>query len=613
MRQSSIFAFAPFALVSLASLAACSGRNLCGDFGSSAPANAGSSSSSSSSGASSSGGYSGSKNAVQPESSEVAARAVAEANIVQLDDEQDRIYAVSRSGTLAIVDAAQPGALHLMGKTALPGRPFEMYRRGDVLLTMSNGAVGVDGNVVAPLSEGATPAAQDDRTSAVIAAVDVHDPSNARTLGTFKVAGEIADSRIVGNVLYLATYENTSCWGCGTARTVVTSFDVSQPAAPKQVDQVTFSSPSTGFDAAWAMPWKRSIVATPTRLYVGGLSADAATTTNEGVIEVLDIGDPTGILRRGAKISTSGPVLSRWQMDEHEGVLRVVSQHGAARTPNGDTFPDVDTFRIESSSSLVRIGHMTMQLPQQEGLKSVRFDKTRAYAITFQVETQTDPLFTIDLADAANPKQKGELAMPGWVFHIEPRGDRLIGLGLDSTDPSGSLNVSLFDVEDLSKPSLIQRQSFGPSYVQDAWITSSVLAEDQDRIQKAFRIFDDGLIVVPFSSGYDGCTTEGGVQLLEWSRSSLVKRGLAPLAGNPRRVIRRDSDLMKEILAVSDSTVRAFSIDLRDAPRPLADVTIGTCVPRTLPAGSGSTGGRGGPRGPRGSDVYDRPSYGSCF
>src|SRR5436190_1738267 len=54
-------------------------------------------------------------------------RAIAEADIVQLDDEQDRIYAMSRSGWLAIVDAAQPGKLSLMGKVGLSGEPFEMY------------------------------------------------------------------------------------------------------------------------------------------------------------------------------------------------------------------------------------------------------------------------------------------------------------------------------------------------------------------------------------------------------------------------------------------------------------------------------------------------------
>ena len=31
-----------------------------------------------------------------------------------------------------------------------------------------------------------------------------------------------------------------------------------------------------------------------------------------------------------------------------------------------------------------------------------------------------------DLSDPANPAQKGELKMPGWMFYLEPHGDRTV-------------------------------------------------------------------------------------------------------------------------------------------------------------------------------------------
>lgn len=552
-------------------------------------------------------------NAAPPSAAE-ASRAISEADIIQLDHEQNYVYAISKSGSLAIVDASQPGRLTLLGKGALPGQPFEMYRRGSTLVTMSNN--GVDANGVV-LSAGGTeggagstgsgpaappPAAPDPRGSAVISAVDVTNPASIRTLASFKVPGEIADSRVVGNVLYLATFENGQCYGCEASqpRTLVTTFDIANATAPKMIDQVVFLSPNGGSNGPWATPWKRSIVATQERLYVGGLASSAITTADEGIIEVLDISDPTGHLVRGAKITTSGPVLSRWQMDEHDGVLRVVSQRGAGRTANGERYPDIDTFRIESSSSFARIGHTTMTLPRQEGLKTVRFDGARGYAITFN---QGDPLFTIDLSDPANPAQKGELHIPGWIYHLEPRGDRLVGLGLDRNDNSGNLNVSLFDVSDMTAPVMLKRESFGPtSAYTDKDITSGVLAEDQDRIQKAFRIFDDGLIVIPYSSGdqyaQDSCQSQaGGVQLMELTTSSLTKRALLPVRGNPRRAIRRDSAVSREVIAVSDSNVTSFSIEQRDVVAQTADVVIGTCVPRaTSPNGGSSSGGWEGQR-----------------
>ena len=79
----------------------------------------------------------------------------------------------------------------------------------------------------------------------------------------------------------------------------------------------------------------------------------------------------------------------------------------------------------------------------------MRFDGPRGYAITAE---RKDPLFTIDLSNPALPKQAGELEMPGWIFHMEPRGDRLIGFGYDDTDASqANLAVSLFDVSDLDE------------------------------------------------------------------------------------------------------------------------------------------------------------------
>ena len=110
------------------------------------------------------------------------------------------------------------------------------------------------------------------------------------------------------------------------------------------------------------------------------------------------------------------------------------------------------------------------------------------------------------------------------------------------------------------------------------------MAEDQDRIQKAFRAFDDGVVVVPFSAprriptSGTGCDNAGGgVQLVEWQGDTLSKRALLPLPGNPRRAFEHN----EELLAVSDSNVRAFSLANLAVAHQTADVVIGTCVPDT--------------------------------
>lgn len=523
-----------------------------------------------------------------------AERAIAEADIVQMSD--GRLYAMSLSGSVAVVDLSTPGQLTLLGKTMLAGRPFEMYRRGSQLVTMSNNAVDRYGEPLLPAaSEEAAYAIGynsdyyddgSDRGSAVIV-LDVADPTQLRTVATFGVPGEIADSRVVGDVLYLVTYESSYCYRCATTpRTLVTSFDISDATNPREIDRLEFLAPPD----LWDEFWKRSVVATPERLYVGGAAEDYVPTwgrtgplqnVNEGVIDVVDITDASGRLRKSAQVRVPGIITSRWQIDERDGVLRVVSQRGVVETTNGTGMPSVDTFQIDADGAFTPLGHTDLQLPIQEGLKTVRFDRDRAYAITFE---NSDPLFTIDLRDPAAPQQRGELVMPGYVFHLEPRGDRLLGLGLDTDDEGGHLNVSLFDVSDLDRPIMLSRVPFGATGSTDEFaVTDFELPEDQNRIQKAFRLLDDGTIVVPFSAptkrygSADSCDTmAGGVQLVEWRDDTLTKRATLPMRGNPRRALENGS----ELVAVSDSNVRSFSLVDRDSAVETADVVIGACARR---------------------------------
>ncbi len=554
-----------------------------------------------------------------PTATTSAARAIAEADIIQLDG--SRLYALSKSGTASIVDIGTPRTLALLGQTTVRGQPFEMYRRGDFLVVMSNGAVGTDGTVPPPTTTTSgrptTPTTAGPNTGALVTVLDVHDASKMTEAATRIVPGEIADSRVVGDVLYLATYENAACYQCGAApRTMVTTFNIANPKAIAMVEQVTFESNAPdGYNLPWGQNWKRSIFVTTERLYIGGhADVDPSTygtvSVKEGIIDVLDVTDPTGRLRVGARIVVAGAILSRWQLDESNGVLRVISQQGAGRTGNGIGSPEVDTFRIESTQSFVPLGHTTMRLPRQEGLRTVRFDGARAYAITYN---QTDPLFVIDLADPAHPKQRGELMIPGFMYHLEPRGDRIIGLGIDRNDAGGSLNVSLFDVADADHPRMLARVPFATPFIsEDYAILDTEIAEDQDRIQKAFRVLPDGLVVVPFSAplpyyATDGvCRNDGGgVQLVEWQSDTLTKKALLPLPGNPRRAFENAG----EMLTVSDSNVRAFALDNPAIAHQTADLVIGSCVPDTSSVYIG--GGNGLPpngAGPGGNDYYyDNP------
>lgn len=153
------------------------------------------------------------------------------------------------------------------------------------------------------------------------------------------------------------------------------------------------------------------------------------------------------------------------------------------------------------------------------------------------------------------------------------------------------MNVSLFDVSNLDHPTMISRVPFAtPNLGEDYAVLNYELPEDQDRIQKAFRVFPDGLVAVPFTAaastyyGGDTCNTlSSGIQLVDWQSDQLVKQALLPMRGNPRRAIEKDG----ELIAVSDSNVSSFSLASHSVSIKTADVTIGQCVPKTLPSDYG--------------------------
>ena len=485
-------------------------------------------------------------------SSGEAARAVEEADIIRA--EGTRLYALSRYGGLSIIDITNPDKLKLLGRKRMDAMPFEMYVRGGQAYVMLNQF----GHWVAAADGWGGEWVQ----SSEMLALDVTNPANITELSSYDVPGDIADSRMVGDALYLVTYENGYCWRCNrTPSTTVTSFNTTGGKF-SQVQQLPFTSPTNGYSY-----WQRSVSATNERLYIAGPEWNwtASTQTANSVIQVVDITDPSGKMVKGADVPVAGQINNRWQMDEYEGVLRVVSQNGMSWSGGAAANPKVQTFKVVSASSITPLGETELKLPQPESLRSVRFDGLRAYAITAR---QTDPLFTIDLADPANPKQAGELQMPGWLFHMEPRGDRLVGFGFDGTTWGAGLQVSLFDVSDLTKPAMIKRVEFSSG--------SGSFAEDQDRIHKSIRVLDDQkTILVPFASyGYkaDGTcgTPKSGIQIIDYTRDDLTLRGIAPQYGMPRRAVL----LGDRLLGVSDRNVATFDITARDAPSKTSEMDL---------------------------------------
>jgi hypothetical protein len=227
-----------------------------------------------------------------------AAREIEEADILKV--EGDTLFALSQYRGLVTIDVSDPEDLSVLGRYASEGIPFEMYVRDGVAYALYSSFWGYDqdpetGNVVW-------------RQSSRVLAVDVSDPLNPFEIGGFDVPGGISDSRIVGDILYVVSYENGWCWGCndGEPRTTVTSLSVADPANMEVVDQLAFVEDGQ----SWG--WRRSIHVTTERMYVSGLTWGGDWDSSHSTIQIVDISDPEGDMELGASRPLAGQIRSRW-------------------------------------------------------------------------------------------------------------------------------------------------------------------------------------------------------------------------------------------------------------------------------------------------------------
>ncbi len=174
-------------------------------------------------------------------------------------------------------------------------------------------------------------------------------------------------------------------------------------------------------------------------------------------IHKFDISDPSATVYR-ATGKVDGFLLSQFSMSEHNGDLRVATTNQAPWWGGrGDqTSESFVTVLSEDDGELKTIGSVG-GLGKGERIYSVRFLGEVGYVVTFR---QTDPLYTIDLSDPANPAVVGELKILGYSAYLHPLGDGLLlGVGQDATEEGRTLGtqVSVFDVSDPANPTRIDQ------------------------------------------------------------------------------------------------------------------------------------------------------------
>lgn len=448
-------------------------------------------------------------------------RTIVEPDIVRRDG--NVLYVLNQFRGLTTVDLDTD---EVLDRLPFPGAPRDLYIEGDRAYVLVSNArdVSQDGTLIRV------------SRSSRLYVLDITDPGAMAELGAFDIEGGIVDSRIVGDVLYVVGAEQQYySFGAldssvGALNSFVMSVNVSDPESVYIADQLRFEGSG------------HVLQLTSSEIFVASRRPQGDGTD----ITVIDISDSGGTLSQRGVVAVVGHVADRFKMDAWEGTLRVVtSVRGEQRevvvtTIALDTLEVLTELRLEDASG--------------DSLFATRFDGPLAYIVTY---FQVDPLFVVDLGDPTMPLIREPLEVPGFSLHIEALGDRLITLGVDDSDGTRRVGVSLFDVS--GDPVRIDHVSFGAE-----WSWSSAFSD-----VKAFTLLDD-LVIVPFS-GWAG--PEGGfdrLQFVSYTRDSLTLEGHVDLDGS----VLRSFEYEEEFFALTQERLsRIDGSDIR-APKVVSYVTL---------------------------------------
>lgn len=386
----------------------------------------------------------------------VRTEGVDEADIVKTDGEHLFILQES-AAEIAVVDATDD-AMRKVG-SIVPGdqgQISEFYVRDGRAYVLANVPMTRNNDQVGEIF---------DFSEVRLETYDVSNPSDPVLLGSVSQSGRYQSSRLVDGYLYLFSTYNVSCatipddpefYVPRVAGQNIASQDIYLPPSSGASQYLVVTStavddPTQTVDRKAVLTDSNSLYVSAENIYVYENRWPIAFARSEGEadpgrITVRKIAYHDGRLEGVAQTKVNGTLNDSFSIDEHEGMLRLVTTVSAWDAETSQTTATNEVHVLDGN--LEEVGSIT-GLAEDERVRSARFFGDTAYFVTFR---ETDPLFTVDFSDPTNPQIIGSLKIPGFSEYLHPYGEgRLLGIGMDVDEKSGvtdGMKVTMFDVSD---------------------------------------------------------------------------------------------------------------------------------------------------------------------
>ena len=287
---------------------------------------------------------------------------------------------------------------------------------------------------------------------------DISDIENIKKTADFAQSGYFSASRLIGEKLFVVTnqhsYENDIPYVCcGDEKQELPANKIYKTEKPAEasflvVSQIDIHTSEKIEEAKAVLGGSSNVYCNEEHMYVmANIWGDDDTQDDyheRSQIFKIDIADG---IRFAASATINGSAKNQYALDETDGVFRV------AVTDVNKDYENVNRL-YTFDGDLNKLGKLD-DFAKGEHIEAVKFIGDTAYVITYET---TDPLFIIDLKDAANPRITGEVKIDGFSTTLIPVGDdKLLGIGTDADNSDTgiqSLKLVLFDISDRNHPKI---------------------------------------------------------------------------------------------------------------------------------------------------------------